>query len=90
MAIILYSPYDAEADFAVHVQVGVEPDCSSSSCQQLHPRRLVGVGWGSPQEEMKQAPLVRGSDGPHHKSMNLKITTGIFCPIKKNLFVLLL
>lgn len=33
---------------------------------------------------MKQAPLVRGSDGPHHKSMNLKITTGIFCPIQKN------
>lgn len=52
------SPQDAEADFAVAVEVGVEADGVVSRGDQLDPRRVDGVVWGTAEQEEEEAALV--------------------------------
>lgn len=53
------SPQDAEADFAVAVEVGVEADGVVSRGDQLDPRRVDGVVRGTAEQEEEEAALVR-------------------------------
>jgi len=67
----LDSPQDAEADFAVAVEVGVEAHGVVSGGDELDPWRVDGVVGGAAEQEEEEAPLVGRVEGPRDQGVDL-------------------
>lgn len=66
-----FSPQDAEADLAVAVKVGVEANSVVSGGDQLDPRWVDWIVWGTAEQEKEEATLVRCVERSCDQGMDL-------------------
>lgn len=65
-------PEDAEADFAVAVEVGVEAHCVVARSDELHPGRVDGVVRGAAEQEEEEASFIGRVERPGYECMDLR------------------
>lgn len=64
-------PEDAEADFAIAIEVGVEAHCVVACGDELDPWRVDGVVGGATEQEEEEASFIGCVERPRDECMNL-------------------